>query len=374
MYRTITKILGFLLLISSAGSLAYDPQYNIHGVRSSFLIKHYTESGIGPGARTNATMYYLGREWSDADRAALRAIVKANGDTHIDLYTRSEPRRGGHVVEGHNFTQRLKELNDAGLKPVLWLTPESKHGEHGGTVAEQKAYMGGIVDKYDDQVAAYVVCLECDDYWSPSQVSALIKHIKSKSGKPVAVHLTPGVGGGRFKSTAYYKDADYIYLQVGGHTKTGYKTADIQRGIRDLKEALKLGKPVVVSEYSMYSTSAEAKRFGDVMCQNGAVGTGNGRNITACGQTVYVPPPSEDSGNNDIAKLLGIAAVAIGAYYLYSNYDFELLFNATQDYQSYGATKSFKLTEKSKLSLNLERYENEYSDDNTLMLRYKYSF
>jgi len=26
------------------------------------------------------------------------------------------------------------------------------------------------------------------------------------------------------------------------------------------------------------------------------------------------------------------------------------------------------------LSLNLERYENEYSDDNTLMLRYKYSF
>jgi len=50
------------------------------------------------------------------------------------------------------------------------------------------------------------------------------------------------------------------------------------------------------------------------------------------------------------------------------------LFNATQDYQSYGATKSFKLTEKSKLSLNLERYENEYSDDNTLMLRYKYSF
>ena len=61
MYRTITKILGFLLLTSSAGSLAYDPQYNIHGVRSSFLIKHYTESGIGPGARTNATMYDVGR-------------------------------------------------------------------------------------------------------------------------------------------------------------------------------------------------------------------------------------------------------------------------------------------------------------------------
>ncbi len=258
--------------------------YDLHGVRSSFLLRHYSESGIAPGAKSNATMYYLGKEWTDADRAALRNIVKANGDTHIDLYTRSEPRRGGHVVEGHDFTSRLRELNGAGLKPVLWLTPESAHREHGGTVAEQKAYMGGIVDKYDDQVAGYVVCLECDDYWSPAQVSTLIKHIKSKSGKPVAVHLTPGVGGGRSKDPEYYKDADYIYLQIGGKPSEKDSTASLNTGVRLLKEALKLGKPVVVSEYSMFSTSAAARHYGDVMCANGAVGTGNGRNVTYCGQ------------------------------------------------------------------------------------------
>jgi hypothetical protein len=67
---------------------------------------------------------------------------------------------------------------------------------------------------------------------------------------------------------------------------------------------------------------------------------------------VYVPPPSEDSGNNDIAKLLGIAAVAIGAYYLHTNYDFELKFNATEDYQSYGTKKTFNLFEKKDTTIN----------------------
>jgi hypothetical protein len=90
------------------------------------------------------------------------------------------------------------------------------------------------------------------------------------------------------------------------------------------------------------------------MCQHGAVGTGNGRNITACGQTVYVPPPSEDSGSNDIAKLLGIAVVAFGAYYLHTNYDFELKFDLTDNYQTYGTKKTFNLFEKNDNSLNFE--------------------
>ncbi len=332
--------------------LGLNSNADLHGVRSSFLLRHYSEGNITPGAGTNATMYYLGKEWTDADRAAVRNIVKANGDTHIDLYTRSEPRRGGHVVEGHDFTERLRELNDAGLKPVLWLTPESKHGEHGGTVAEQKAYMGRMVARYDGLVAGYVVCLECDDYWSPSQVSTLIKHIKSKSDKPVAVHLTPGVGGGRFKDPNYYRDADYIYLQVGGHTKTGYKTADLQRGIRDLKEALKLGKPVVVSEYSMYSTSAEAKRFGDVMCANGAVGTGNGRNVTYCGQRIEEEEIEEE--RDYIPIIVGLTMVT-----LFALYDTVLTLQATDD--SY------------KIGIHGSKVGITYTDDRVLMT-YRFEF
>ena len=32
-------------------------------------------------------------------------------------------------------------------------------------------------------------------------------------------------------------------------------------------------------------------------------------------------------------------------YYLHTNYDFELKFNATENYQSYGTGKSFELTD-----------------------------
>jgi len=41
---------------------------------------------------------------------------------------------------------------------------------------------------------------------------------------------------------------------------------------------------VVANEYSAVSETATARALGDLLCQNGAVGTGNGRNITLCGQ------------------------------------------------------------------------------------------
>jgi hypothetical protein len=70
-----------------------------------------------------------------------------------------------------------------------------------------------------------------------------------------------------------------------------------------LKEALKLGKPVVANEYSLYSESAQAKALGDRLCAEGAVGTGNGRNIQACGQR---------EAKNKVPKFDGSAALVLG--------------------------------------------------------------
>ena len=44
--------------------------------------------------------------------------------------------------------------------------------------------------------------------------------------------------------------------------------------------------------------------------------------------------------------VLGIAVLAVGAYYLYTNYDFELMFDATDNWQSYGTKKTFNLFER----------------------------
>ena len=50
----------------------------------------------------------------------------------------------------------------------------------------------------------------------------------------------------------------------------------------------------------------------------------------------------------------GIALVAVGAYYLHTNYDFELKMDLTDNYQLYGTQKTFNLFEKSDNSLNFK--------------------
>ena len=110
----------------------------------------------------------------------------------------------------------------------------------------------------------------------------MVDRVKANTGKHVAVHLSPGVGG-HSGNTNYYKGADFVYLQFGGHIH-GNQVSDTQMALDMLKEALKLGIPVVANEYSIVSTSTQARALGDLLCQNGAAGTGNGRNINLCGQ------------------------------------------------------------------------------------------
>ena len=84
------------------------------------------------------------------------------------------------------------------------------------------------------------------------------------------MHLTPGV------KAEYIKDADIIYLQ------TGFDLNEKQFR-QQIENALRFGKPVVVSEYDLQGTSGRAKAFGDIACSYpGVVGTGNGRGTTSC--------------------------------------------------------------------------------------------
>ena len=344
--------LSCLSIVGISVSQAYDKTYSLHGVRSSFLLGKIGPHTGDQSKKFNTTLMYLSNTWTDAERANFRQRLVNTGDTHIDMYVRASRGHlpGGIVDPNDNFRQRLIELNQAGLKPVLWMTPESAHRDWKGNAAHHKVFMEKIIRLYDDQASAYVACLECDEYWSPEQVNDYVAFIKSKTDKPVAVHLSDGVGGYKH-DTRYYTNADYIYLQIGRHT-TGDYISDVETAKRMLTEALKLGKPVVVSEYSLFSESAQAKALGDLMCSMGAVGTGNGRNITYCG---HEDAPKKKNSDSDTAlAVIGIAAIAMGAYYLHTSYDFELKFDLTDNYQMYGTKKTFNLFEKDDNSLNFE--------------------
>ena len=75
-----------------------------------------------------------------------------------------------------------------------------------------------------------------------------------------------------------------------------------------LKEAMKLGKPVVANEYSLYSEDPKARALGDRLCAEGAVGTGNGRNIYFCGQ---IPPRKRTN-----YKAIGLGAIAVAGLFM----------------------------------------------------------
>jgi len=312
----------------------------------------------------------------NANKNGMRAAAKANGDTHIYLYSRNAGDNGGGFNLGHinpqaDWEAQLDLLNAAGLRPVMWLTPDDSRAITAQSLSAQKAHFSEMVRRFDDKVTGYVACLECDEYWSPAKVNALVIHLKSITDKPVGVHLTSGIGGHK-GNTSYYANADYIFLQLGWDNTSAEITAMV-------KQAMTVtGKPVVASEYAGESRSAAGRAMGDAACRAGAIGTGNGRSITPCG---YEAPPKETNFlKKHETELIGIAAVsvAIAAVYFYQKHfneaplDFSLKGN--EDYQIYGLGKSFNLTDNSQVMFNYERHEHEGEDTNVAMISYNLSF
>jgi len=198
-----------------------------------------------------------------------------NGDTHADVMARSTADDFGKVTSVNRaaWRHRLKILNDKGITPIMWLISDDSQDVYKKGLSNQIAYQKKVVEATDDMVSHYVACLECNEYYSPQEVSVLIQNLRKETDKPIGVHLTPGV------RPAYYKSADIIYLQIGFNKSEAQMRAMIE-------EALKVGKPVVVSEYHLKGTSAEARRMGDIACEyasRGVVGTGNGRGASVCG-------------------------------------------------------------------------------------------
>ena len=333
---------------------------DLFGVRSSFLTGSLDEPQIWLG-RFGTSLPYLSPTFgTDEERQAYRNLLKANGDTHIDLYAqaRSTKLPGGSIYPEHqDFTAKLNELNADGLKPVLWLIPESRHGDHRQSMEAHLAFQNEMVLKHDNQVDAYVVGLELDETFTVEQVNTLVANLKSQTDKPVAVHLAPGVGGFK-RDTRYYKGADFIYLQIGDHLSGDY-TADSAMAVAMLKEALTLGVPVVANEYSLLSTSEQARALGDLLCANGAAGTGNGRNVEYCGQK-----PAKQKWYEKYQDEMVVAGVAMATLYAVTRYSLPLHIQATENSYQVGTTRR----------LDNHEFGVAYRNDGTVIATYSFDF
>ena len=341
--------IGLLALLVTG--TAAEARSSLHGLRSSFLTGEIGDrnSWKEPGGMS---LMYLADGF--ADKSGYRDRLLNNGDTHIDLYARaSEETFDGLTIDGYsNQRHRLKELNNAGLKPVIWLTGEQRRGDYKQSPAHQEAFFKHYIKANDDLVAGYVVGLELDEYWDADTVTHLVNVAKSLTDKPVSVHLTPGYGG-HTGNANYYRNVDYIHLQLG-FGKTPEQVAAI------VAEAAKHGVPVIASEYHKASESEAARALGDAACAAGAVGTGNGRNITPCGLTMG--RVEKEEWYNEYDMEIGAAIVsAVAAYILYRIYwadtpedEMEKLnFNLRMQDENYMAGMRFKATERTSVGIEL---------------------
>lgn len=234
--------------------------------KSTFLIGEPEGRFISP----YSTLSWLSNDLDDNWRN--RVIGMIGGDTHADIMARSTANDFGRVdgVDRDSWRNRISILRSNGVVPVVWLISDDSSDVYRKGLNNQIDYQNQVVSAVDDIVSHYVVCLECDEYYSPSDVSTLIGELRKKTDRPIGVHLTPGV------KAEYIKDADIIYLQ------TGFDLNEKQFR-QQIENALRFGKPVVVSEYDLQGTSGRAKAFGDIACSYpGVVGTGNGRGTTSC--------------------------------------------------------------------------------------------
>ena len=86
----------------------------------------------------------------------------------------------------------------------------------------------------------------------------------------------------------------------------------------------------------MDSSSNVAKRYGDIACKMGAVGTGNGRNVHLCGQRETA---SKKQWYKEYEKeMFGIGA-ALVTLYAVSRYDLPVTMKATEDSYQIGLQK-----------------------------------
>ena len=252
------KKLTWLLLLLAGTAFA--------DFKSTFLIGEPEGRFISP----YSTLSWLSNDLDDNWRN--RVIGMIGGDTHADIMARSTANDFGRVdgVHRDSWRNRIGILRSNGVVPVVWLISDDSSDVYRKGLSNQIDYQNQVVSAVDDIVSHYVVCLECDEYYSPSDVSTLIRELRKKTDRPIGVHLTPGV------KAEYIKDADIIYLQ------TGFDLNEKQFR-QQIENALRFGKPVVVSEYDLQGTSGRAKAFGDIACSYpGVVGTGNGRGTTSC--------------------------------------------------------------------------------------------
>jgi hypothetical protein len=336
------KFVRHLIVATGLIVLAIASQPIIADFKSTFLIQRDKYS----------TLSWLSDEKNNHWREVVAEKLNANQDTHADIMARSTASDFGLVngVNRDSWRARYKMLIDKGISPVTWMISDDSGDVYARGLADQMKYQREVVAAVEDLNSHYVVCLECDEYYTSADVSLLISDLRRVTKKPIGVHLTPGMRG----KEAYIKDADLVYLQVGFDKS-------MQQIKQEIEYAVSLGKPVVVSEYHLNGQSAEAKAIGDYACTfKGVVGTGNGRGSKSVCESYIIEQetkkePWYDEYSGELAAIAWALAFISASEYFKSTLPFQANMNYADEDGAFEVMLHREITQDSRAGVTVRQ-------------------
>jgi hypothetical protein len=227
----------------------------------------------------------------------------------------------------------------------MWLMADDSPSLAALPLSTHKAHNAEMVRRLDSKVDGYVIGLEVDEYWTAAQTNELIQDLKKRTNKPIGVHLTPAT------PLEYVTHADVLYLQTG----FGLTQEQFREKVRATLSAT--SKPVIVSEYALQSDTANARALGDIACEIGAAGTGNGRSVVSCGPSVVKKKWYEQPE-------IAVAGIAMATLYAVTQFDLPLQLQATEENFLIGIGHEF---DHSAIGIS-------YRDDGAVMIKYRFDF
>ena len=212
----------------------------------------------------------VGTTWyptaTSANRAIARQQLKSRKYTHLYLSVASSSHN--YYSNPAGFRVFLHELNNDGIKPVVWLTSDTGSWKDQSMTAI-KTNLSSIIPQIDDLVNSYCMGIEIEEYWTEAEADQIGNHLESLTDKPIAVHQRAGVSS--YCSGNSY--CDYMIFQYG----FGLTAAQIKTMTTNIIS--RLGKPVVAGEYNLQGTEALSISLGNAAVSVGASGFGNGGTV-----------------------------------------------------------------------------------------------
>ncbi|KKU63607.1 MAG: Outer membrane adhesin like protein [Candidatus Amesbacteria bacterium GW2011_GWA1_47_16] len=231
------------------------------------VLPHATDFLSLPACGNNCGTTYLPTATA-SQRSTYISQLKSRGYTHVYLSVTASSFNFYSNASG--FNSLLTELNNAGIKAVIWLTSDTGTWKD-KTVSAIKTDLSNFIPQIDAKVNSYVVGLEANEYWTSTEIQDIGNHMDSLTSKALAAHQTPGKWDYCFQGWC-----DYMVLQTNSPTQSS-TTTQVNQKVLDARAAL--GKPVVVGEYHKpdESTSITLGNAGLEAC---AAGFGNGGTVS----------------------------------------------------------------------------------------------